>query len=337
MPEPACTREQLTVPATDGFPLAATLLEPAPGEDEGAGATRRPRAAVVIAPAMGVRKRYYEPFAAYLAGAGFAVLCFDYRGMGGSLPGRLRGFPARFRDWGERDLDGALAWLGERWPEAPLLVVGHSAGGQILGLARRIDRVGALLGVAAQSGHWRYWPGAWRWVIALFWYVGLPVLVALFGYLPMRLTTGGENVPAGVAREWARWGRRRDYVLSYARARGPADPAGATGGALPAGPGGPGVAPGPDAAAGATGTAGAAGYDRFDRPLRAYGFTDDLLAPPGAVAQLLAFYPRARSELRVLAPADLGVAKIGHFDPFRERFRDSLWAEWRAWLAEVAE
>jgi predicted alpha/beta hydrolase len=288
-------RRELTVPAADGVPLSAVLYEPG----DGAGGDP-PRAAVLIAPAMAVRKRYYEPFAAYLAGAGFAVLAFDYRGMGGSLPGRLRGFRADLHEWGEQDLDGALAWLAGRWPGAPLLVVAHSVGGQVLGLAAGIERVAALLAVGAQSGYWRFWPGAWRWALAVFWYCWLPALVALFGYLPMRLATGGENVPAGVAREWARWGRHPDYVLSYARA------------------------------------AGGAGYARFDRPLAAWGFTDDLLAPPRAVERLVAFYPNAQSELRILAPADLGVREIGHFGPFRERFRESLWAEWRRWLEAAA-
>jgi predicted alpha/beta hydrolase len=294
-------RRELTVPAADGFPLSAVLHEPGEGAGDGSSAGGSPpRAAVVIAPAMGVRKRYYDPFAAYLAGAGFATLCFDYRGIGGSLPGRLRGFRARLHEWGEEDLEGALGWLAGRWPGAPLLVVCHSVGGQVLGLAPGIDRVRAVLAVGAQSGYWRWWPGVWRWALAFFWYCWLPALVTLFGYLPMRLASGGEDVPAGVAREWARWGRHPDYVLSHARARG--------------------------------GT----GYAHFDRPLRAYGFTDDLLAPPRAVEQLLTFYPNAQSDLRILAPADLGVKAIGHFAPFRDRFRDTLWAEWREWLERAA-
>lgn len=289
-------RQELTIPAADGLPLSAILLTP-----DGDGGPP-PRAAVAIAPATGVRKRYYEPFAAYLAESGFAAVCFDYRGMGSSLDGKLRHCRARLHDWGERDLEGVLAWLAGRWPGAPLLVVGHSAGGQVFGLAAASERTAGLLAVGAQSGHWRFWPGIWRWLLALFWYVWLPLLVALFGYLPMRLVTGGDNVPREVAREWARWGRHPDYVMSYARG------------------------------AGRDGL-----YDRFDRPLRVYGFTDDLLAPPRAVAQLLTFYPNARSELCILSPADLGVRRIGHFGPFRDRFRDTLWAEWRGWLARAAD
>ena len=47
---------------------------------------------------------------------------------------------------------------------------------------------------------------------------------------------------------------------------------------------------------------------------------------------LLAAFLRAQAELRVVAPRDLGVAKIGHFDLFRASFRSTWWSEARAWL-----
>ena len=104
-------RSELTLPAADGLPLSALLFIPDRGADD-AEARDSPaalRGAIVLAGAMGVRKRFYEPFAADLAAGGFAVLAFDYRSIGDSLPGRLRGFDARLRDWGERDLESALA------------------------------------------------------------------------------------------------------------------------------------------------------------------------------------------------------------------------------------
>lgn len=281
-------RSELIVPAADGFVLSAVLHEP----DEGSGDGGSPlRAAVVIAPAMGVRKRTTGRSPPTSPPPASAVLCVDYREMGGSLPGRLSGFRARLHEWGELDLDGALGWLAGRWPRAPLLVVSHSARqpgvrpraaerpGVRPARGRRPDRALALLtGDLALDA---------RVVLVLL----APILVALFGYLPMRLVTAARR-PRG--------GRHRDYVLSYARA------------------------------------AGRTGYWRFARLLRAYSFTDDLLAPPRAVERLLAFYRNAESELRILAPADLGADAHGHFAPFRERFRDSLWAESREWLERAA-
>lgn len=285
--------EPVTIPARDGYALAAEHLAP---ED------RPPRAAVVIASATGVPRRLYAAFAAYLAEAGFAVLTFDYRGIGGSRPERLRGFRAAMHDWGELDLAGVIDWTSARHPALPLLVVGHSVGGQLVGFAPNADRVTALLTVAAQSGYWGHWSGRDRlWLLAN-WYLVMPVLTTLCGYMPMRRLGQGEDLPAEVAREWARWGRHPDHLLIHARARG------------------------------------LDGHRRFAAPIRAYALADDDYAPPRAVGALLEFYASAPRELRVVAPADLGLSELGHFAVFKERFRDSLWREWREWLlAQTAD
>lgn len=280
----------LTVRARDGYPLAADLLEPA----------GPPRGAVLLAPAMGVPRRFYRPFAAHLASRGLAALAVDVRGVGGSRPPRLRGFPATLAGWGELDLAGGLDALGARYPGAPLLWVGHSAGGQLLGLVEDARLAGAIL-VGAQNGHWRLWPGlAARLGMFALWHAVIPLLVPAFGYLPMRLLGQGEDVPAGVALQWAEWGRRRAYVHSYAAPRG-------------------GLA-----------------FASYAGPLRAYAVTDDAFAPPASVDALVGCYARARTETRRVAPAELGVAAIGHFGFFRPRFEATLWREAADWLLAAA-
>ena len=67
--------------------------------------------ALLIASAMGVKRRYYDAFAQYLAARGISVVTFDYRGIGESRPASLRGFDATMLDWGHylfRDVDPAL-------------------------------------------------------------------------------------------------------------------------------------------------------------------------------------------------------------------------------------
>ena len=87
------------------------------------------RASVVIGGAMGVRQDYCAPFAEWLAGQGFRVTTFDYRGSGDSLPdtadGGLRGFQADV-------VDSAKAAL----PAAPLYLLGHSLGAQLPGFLK---------------------------------------------------------------------------------------------------------------------------------------------------------------------------------------------------------
>lgn len=62
---PAPAPEAHTIPALDGLPLGALLFRPA--------ASQAIRAVVQLNPATGAKRGYYEPFAHYLAEAGFAV------------------------------------------------------------------------------------------------------------------------------------------------------------------------------------------------------------------------------------------------------------------------
>lgn len=279
--------ETLAIPARDGFPLAADLFLPA-GE---------PRAAALLAPAMGVPRAFYAAFAGHLAEQGIAALTVDYRGIGGSREGAgtLRGFRAALHDWAELDLAGALDALASRAPGAPLLWIGHSVGGQLFGLLDEA-RVRAALFVGSQSGHWRLWPGAGRLAMLALWYAVIPAVVPVFGRLPGAVFGGGEDVPAGVAREWASWGRSREYLLSYARPRG------------------------------------GRGFTRFGGPIRSYAISDDAFAPVPTVSALAACYTAARTEVRVVRPSDAGARSLGHFGFFRARVGGPLWSEASRWL-----
>jgi predicted alpha/beta hydrolase len=275
--------DTLRIPALDRFELAATLYEPG-GADN--------RSVVLINSATAVRREYYDGFARFLAAEGFTVLTYDYRGIGGSRPRRLAGFRARMRQWGEQDLAGALDWITDHLRPKRLLVAGHSVGGQIVGLAGNNHRIHALMMVASQSGWWGHWPVPSRYRIALTWYM-IPLVTRVYGYLPGRFGTK-EDLPAGVAREWARWGRRRSYLMESETLR--------------------------------------AGFQRLRIPLLAYSFTDDDYAPRPAVEGLLDFYSEADVYHRHIAPRDIGASAIGHFGFFRDKFRETLWRDAAAWL-----
>lgn len=267
----------IVVPATDGFPLAATHFPAAAGA----------RGWVVVGGATGVPRRYYRRFAAYLAAHGHDVLTFDYRGIAGSRPRSLRGFDATATAWGERDLAGALGWTSNA-AAGPVGYVAHSIGGQLLGLAANADVVARAYFVGVQSGDYRLWPRALqRMRLAASWYVVLPGVTALFGYAPGRLGTG-EDLPAGVAREWARWGRTRGYLLGADASR-------------------------------------RAGFERVRATIHALAIADDALAPQAAVEAMLAAYSSARVRIETLHPAGVGARAIGHFGFFRERFESTLW------------
>jgi predicted alpha/beta hydrolase len=278
---------RVTLVAPDGFALCAEVHEP-----------DAPIATLLVAPATGVSRRIYRRLAEYLRTRGLATLLLDYRGTGESRPASLRGFHASADDWAAQDLKAAVLFLRDRHPTLPLAWLGHSIGGQLLGLCPERRQVQAAVFVAAQNGHWRHWQGLSRWRMWLNWYVVVPVLATAFGYLPMRRFLGsGEDVPAGMALQWARWGRDRRYLLASHLA----DEHRA--------------------------------FGDLSIPLCAYSFSDDrLFGPAAAVEALLALYASAVIERRRLSPADLGLERIGHFGWLRPEFEAPMWAGMADWL-----
>ena len=267
---------EITLTAADGYRLGATTF----------GSSAR---SLLVLPATGVPQSYYAKFAAYLAGRGYSVLTFDYRGIGRSLHSNVRKHPARMRDWAMLDAAAAFDYV-----KGSVHVVGHSFGGQAMGLLPDPSRVACAVTVGSQSGYWRNWPArgrAWMWPAV---HIGLPLVSRLRGYFPGSRLGFGEDLPAGVAIEWARWCRNPRYLV------------------------------------GDLGVEDA--YARFRAPLRAYAISDDPFAPRTAVDALGRLYPNSKWETRPVAPRDLGVKSIGHFGFFRERFRDSLWRETADWL-----
>jgi predicted alpha/beta hydrolase len=277
-------RQPAAVFATDSYPLGGTWHVP-PGEV---------KAAALFAGAMGVKSRYYAAFADHLAAQGIGVLTVDYRGVGLSRTRSLRGFRAGMMDWAEGDLQGAVNAVQAKWPGKPLHWVAHSLGGQLMGFVEAPIR--RALFVASQSGYWGHWPGSGKILMAGLWHVAIPTLVRVTGRLPMQLAGQGEDVPAGVGADWARWGRHRRYF-------------------------GPTI----DAKNGAQ-------FNKWEGELRAYHLTDDWYAPVSAVHELVSTYSRARSEVKLVRPQDVGAKRVGHFGFFRPEFRPTLWTEAADWL-----
>lgn len=272
------------IAASDGYPLAADVFEPETPHGP----------VVVINGAMGVRRRFYRPFAEFLRQHGMTVVIYDYRGIGESRPRSLRRFDATIADWGQRDFDGVLRWVAGSWAGRQVSVVGHSIGGQIIGQAGSAGAIGRVLLVASQSGYWRHWRGAWRPAMWTVWHVLIPALVRLAGLMPMALFGQGENLPRGVALQWAHWGRRPRYLF---------DPASGV---------------------------DTAGYRRLQAPMRALSFADDPYAPLPAVEALTREYAAAQVEHCHIEPEP--EQGIGHFGFFRG-VRKDLWRDSLEWLA----
>ncbi len=138
---------RVKIAAADGVEIAATFYEP----------SVKAKGAVLIAPAMSAPQSYYRAFALWLAGEGYHVATFDYRGTGESRVGSLRGYKADIVDWASLDCAAVLEALAQRAAGLPVYWVGHSLGGQILGFIPDTvrERISKAITVATGSGYWR--------------------------------------------------------------------------------------------------------------------------------------------------------------------------------------
>jgi hypothetical protein len=168
--------EPVEFEAADGYLLHGHHWPVA--DDDG----RRP--AVVLCAATGVAARYYGRYAAWLASHGLPVLTFDYRGIGASRYGSLRGLRATKHDWGALDTDAAIRQLAALYPQRTRVGVGHSIGGFCLGLAPSNVLLSRLLLVGSQYAYWPDYAPAHRFGYFMRWHVLMPLLAATFGYFP---------------------------------------------------------------------------------------------------------------------------------------------------------
>lgn len=283
--------EERRIEAPDGHPIAVTLFHPSVP----AGLS------VLIGSATGAPRRYYRTFASYLAARGCTVLSFDYRGIGDSIDPLLPGAALRFRDWGLQDMPAALDTLHRIAPGHPVVAIGHSAGGQMLGLLPNNHLLAAALTVGSQLGHWAYWPTAsWRLGMRIVTALTLPLTVRTFGQLP-GLFMGGVSLPAGIALEWARWCGHPHYYLDEDGAAHPTR------------------------------------FARMRGPVRLYAISDDhFYGPVSAVAALCRRFTPGSAELVIRRPSDWGLRKLGHFGFFRASMPRAAWDEVIEWLAGVA-
>ncbi|RYE81909.1 MAG: alpha/beta fold hydrolase, partial [Myxococcales bacterium] len=192
----------------DGVTLGARRYDPPGGA--------APVAVTLIHGATAVPQDYYDRYARWLAAHGHRVLTYDYRGIGRSRPESLRRFRATMSDWARHDARAAFAWQRAQQDElgVPGYVVGHSFGGQMIGLLDEYRQADGVVLVASQMGFWRRWPVAQWPRLALLWYGLVPAATALTGYLPGALGLR-TDLPGGVAREWSRWCRHPDYLAGH--------------------------------------------------------------------------------------------------------------------------
>lgn len=279
--------EQLSIPACDGFSLAATCYRPEKNPTD---------SVILISSATAVPQRYYKYFALFLARQGYTAVTYDYRGIAGSKPALLRGFVANARDWALLDMAGVIEWIQKTMRPRRLFMSGHSYGGQTAGLLPNSDKIAAMVTFSSQSGYWRLQGGNQKLPVLLHVYLTLPILSRLYGYMPWSKFGPAEDLPKGVALEWARWCRGSGYLLDDHTL--PLDR-----------------------------------YQQFQAPVLAYSIADDDWGTARSVDAMMRAYPNLTR--RHIVPQEWGLSSLGHFGYFRPKSK-VLWPDVVEWLEQAA-
>jgi len=252
---------------------------------------------IVFNSATGFRQSFYFKLAQYAAERGYDTLVYDYRGMGLSAPADLASETARMSDWGLLDMRAALDAGAARAQGLPVVTMGHSVGGQFLGLLSNHTLARAHVQIATSVGYWPWEYAPFRYLAWWFWRVHGPLMLALKGYIPTGGGWAGLPLPRRVYEEWRRWCLRPEHF-------------------------------GPDLRTYLADNV----FAEIRAPLLSVGFTDDPIATKRTVEAMNQFYPNAARESRWYSPADAGSKRIGHEGFFSARHRDALWRPVLDWI-----
>ncbi len=271
--------KDITIVCADSAPLAASLFSP----------SLPAKAAIMIGPATGIKRQFYRAFATYLAEQGFGVITYDNRGIGDSVKGSVKRSDASLVTWGEQDMPAVLESLKLHFPHVPYFLVGHSAGGQLLGLMYNVRDLTAFCNFGSSSGSLRNMRKSYLIKAHFFMNVFIPVSNLLFGHTKSQWVGMGEPLPKKVARQWQKWCNGRGYVKT-----------------------------------GFGSDVIQHHYDTIQIPSKWLLANDDDIANIRNVHDMLSVFPNMNAEIEELEPKALNVNEIGHMKFFSRKCQH-LW------------
>ncbi len=281
---------QIDIPCHDGFQLKGTLYPSNPSMEKAK--------MVIINSATGVSKDIYHHFATYLAENGYEVLTYDYRGIAASRPKKLRGFKASFTCWGQFDFVATINLLTSRYPNHQLLVLGHSIGGTIIGMASNNDQISGIINIGAQTAYYKDWDKS-KIKLFLLWHTFFPLITTLYGYFPGKQFNLLEDIPKGVIQQWHARKKTPDYMYQLHE------------------------------------NGIEVYYDHYKGRLLTLAIEDDIIGTNRAISRVHQLFTAADKKVELIKPADIGCSKIGHFGFFSRKFKPTLWYKSVKWFDKV--
>lgn len=193
--QPSSPSSTLTVVIERNQPLTARVYVPENTENEAI------KNALMIAPATGIKRSFYHRFATYLVNQGFGVITYDNEGIGDSLTCPLSKCDASLISWRRHDATAVLEALQYEFPNAKYHLIGHSAGGQLIGLMPNYQVLSSVFNIACSSGRIKNMEMPFKANAMLFMNGAITLGNLLLGYTPSDKFNMGEPLPRGVAKQ----------------------------------------------------------------------------------------------------------------------------------------
>ncbi len=254
---------------------------------------------LIVNSATAVDKKLYHHYATYMTQNGYHVITYDYRGIAGSRPKKLRGFKASFTDWGQKDFSGVIDFAKQEFPGHKIVTLGHSIGGTIIGMTQKNTEISGIINIAAQTAYYKDWAKNQKTKIYFLWHIVFPAITKIFGYFPGKTLGMLEDVPKGVIDQWH---NRRHH----ANMKQPME---------------------------------AAGIKFFYKSCKArlltLGLEDDPIGTESAIKRIHDLFEESDKKLEIIKLKEIAVDKIGHFGFFSRKFKDSLWAKTLVWYDQI--
>ena len=273
--------ETLEISCKDGYTLSGRFYTTA--------LSKQKKYPVLICPATGITQHFYQDFAQWLTTQGYDVLSFDFRGIGRSLHGPLKYSQASIVNWGQLDIPAAIDALLCKSQADQVLLLGHSAGGQLLGITPNHQKVAKLIAVSGSTGHIKGLTGKTKILAPIMFKLIFPLARMTAGYGPTQAIGMGENLPKDVAKQWAQFCSQPGYAIN------------------------------------AIGKTVFEDYHaKVNCPISVLWSSDDEIATRRNVKDLLRLYPNAKTEMIELKPQSYQHKAIGHMLMFKKSHQN-LW------------
>ena len=278
---------KVKIKCQDNFELSGRLFRP-----------ENIKSSVMIAPATGIKKEFYSAFALFLAENGFATLTFDNRGIGESKGNSINSSNASLTNWGKLDMTAVLEYLKNEVPNTDYHLIGHSAGGQLVGLMKNAKEIRSMFNFGSSSGSLHYSKYPFRLKSSFWLNVYIPLSNLIFGHTKSQWVGMGEPLPKSVGREWTKWCNGKGYVKVDLDTKIKEHL-----------------------------------YNDLNLNSLWVHAKDDKIANYENVKDMIRVHPKIQSKILTLSPEEYGFKDIGHMKFFSKNRKD-LWSLATKWLNE---